>query len=71
MKKDKIYVTTMYRYGDKESHSYVSYAGFSKHKAIEDGRECQKNRGNKYYPQVVEFTPDDPTSMKIVLKLKN
>jgi hypothetical protein len=67
MKKNKIYVTTMYRWGDRESHSYVLYAGFSKHKAIKEGEDCKKDRGNKYMPEIVEFTPDDATIRKTIV----
>ena len=68
-KKNKIYITTMYRWGNNENHSYVRYAGFSKHKAIKIGETEQERRGQKYSPQVVEFTPDDPKSRKTVYDL--
>lgn len=58
MKKNKIYITTMYRWGDTEKHSYVLFAGFSKHKAITCGNTEKIDRGYKYMPQVLEFDPD-------------
>ena len=65
MKKNKIYVTTMYRWGSMERHSYVLYAGFRKSKAVDIGEEERVQRGGtKYYPRVVEFTPDKPESRK-------
>ncbi len=59
MKKNKIYVTTMYKFGDKECHSYIIYAGFSKHTAKETGTKEMNHRGNKYEPEIVEFTPGE------------
>jgi len=70
MKKNKIYVTTMYRWGNKERHSYVIFVGFSKYKAIESGTSEFDSRGGKYSPEVIEFTPDDSKSRKIVYPLK-
>ena len=67
MKKNKIYVTTMYRWGDREAHSYVLYAGFSKHEAIKVGADEREYRGNKYIPGVDEFTPGDMKSHKTVV----
>ena len=60
----------MYRWGDKENHSYVRFAGFSKHKAIKTGEDERDRRGQKYFPEVVEFTPDDPKTRKTVFDLK-
>ena len=59
----------MYRFGEKENHSYVKYAGFSKSKAIQAGKAEQDYRGQKYSPEVVEFISDDSKNTKIVLKL--
>jgi hypothetical protein len=59
MSKDKIYVVTMYRWGDRERHSYVYGVFTKKNAAIEAGKIEQVYRGgNKYYPQVMEFTPN-------------
>lgn len=58
MNQDKIYVTTMYRYGDTEAHSYVQYAGKSQEDAIEYGDKEIEHRGGKYKYQVVEFYGD-------------
>jgi len=69
-KKNKIYVTTMYRYGDIENDSYVVCAGFSKSKAIDIGEEVKEQRGGKYHPRVVEFTPDKPETRKTILELE-
>ena len=69
MKKNKIYVTTMYRWGDREAHSYVLYAGFSKHAAIKAGADERIDRGDKYIPGVDEFTPGDIKSRKTILSI--
>ncbi len=68
MKKNKIYVTTMYRFGNREHHSYVHFAGFDKDKAKEEGEKEKKHRGNKYDFEIVEFTPDKSDSRKIIKK---
>ena len=50
-----IYVTTMYRWGNREFHSYVLYAGVSQTLAITRGEAERLNRGGKYEPEVMEF----------------
>jgi hypothetical protein len=59
----------MYRYGDRESHSYIAYAGFNKHLAIVNGEDQKDYRGNKYDFEVVSFIPDVLGSRKTVYKL--
>ena len=51
----KIYVTTMYRYGDRESHSYVIHAGTDKMEAWQEGVDENDYRGCKYEFEVVSF----------------
>ena len=60
----------MYRWGFRENHSYVLYAGFSKHQAIVTGSTEQISRGDKYSPEVVEFTPGDVKTNKVVYSLE-
>ena len=51
-----IYVVTMYRYGDREKHSYDLGVWDDKEQAIKEAEEEQDFRGgNKYYPEVLEF----------------
>jgi len=69
-KKDKLYVTTMYRWGDREAHSYPFYAGPSKSHAIDVGEVEKDYRGGKYWPEVVEFVPDVAGHGKVVHELK-
>lgn len=65
-KKNKIYVTTMYRWADRSAHSYVHYAGFSKSKAKDAGDYETSYRGGKYSCEVIEITPDVPETKKII-----
>ena len=58
---NKIYVVTMYRWGDRESHSYVHGVYTDKDLAIEHARREQGYRGgNKYFPEVLEYSPNTP-----------
>jgi hypothetical protein len=58
--KGKLYVVTMYRWGDREKHSYVLGVFSKKHRAIQEGDAETEWRGGKYYPEVLETTPDPP-----------
>lgn len=51
----KIYVVTMYRYGNHENHSYVLGAWSKKAKAQDEGLAEQKYRGDKYKPEITEW----------------
>jgi hypothetical protein len=57
--KPKVYVTTMYRFGNRESHSYVLGVWSDKHYALEMGNVEELWRGGKYLPEVTEWTIDD------------
>ena len=65
MKKQYAYVTSMHRWGEKESHSYLAYAGNSKHKAMTEGQKEYVRRGGKYEYEVTEFDKDG--NRKIVI----
>ena len=55
----KVYIITMYRWGDRESHSYVLGVFTTKTKAENAAYEEQIYRGgNKYYPEVLEVPID-------------
>jgi len=61
-----IYVVTMYRYGNRENHSYVLGAYFKKDKAIKEAeREKEYRGGTKYIPEVLEIIDND---IKTILK---
>jgi hypothetical protein len=48
----------MYRWGNRNNHSYIVYAGNSKSRAIDAGEEERDYRGAKYAPEVTEHVPD-------------
>lgn len=63
-----VYVVTMYRYGDKEKHSYV-YGVFSTEATAREWGEKEKDyRGGKYEPEIIRFYVDSPTDF---LKVTN
>lgn len=68
----KIYVVSMYRWGDNEGHSYVLGAFVDDpNKAVKVGIEHMEYRGNKYSPEVVCFDDStDPPERTIIFKLK-
>ena len=45
----------MYRWGERDNHSYLLGVFDSKHKAKEMGNEHSEYRGNKYEPEIVEL----------------
>lgn len=57
----KIFVVTMYRYGDREKHSYVLGAFSNKDMAKKWGEDEEIFRGNKYKSDITIFILDDPT----------
>lgn len=63
-----VYIVTMYRYGDREKHSYV-YGAFSNENIAREWGEKEKDyRGGKYEPEIIRFCVDSPTDF---LKVKN
>jgi len=50
-----IFVTTMYKSGDRNSYSYVIFAGNIKEDAIKAGKSEKKNRSGNYDYEVVEL----------------
>ncbi len=65
-----VYVVTMYRYGDRELHSYVHGIYQKKQKAIDEAKfEKEYRGGNKYYPEVLEMALNDSNYKKIILDL--
>ena len=53
-----IYVVTMYRYGDREKHSYVLGVYSKSDSAISCGELEELWRGDKYESEVLEFPLD-------------
>ena len=63
---NKVYVTTMYRWGSSENHSYIVYAGDNLACAIQQGVYAFEYRGcGKYIPEVVCF--EDGTARETIL----
>jgi hypothetical protein len=59
----KIYVVTMYRWGDRESHSYVHGIYDDRDLAFRMAQEEKEYRGgNKYYPEILLFEKNTPLS---------
>lgn len=52
---DKVYVTTMYRYGNREKHSYVLGVWSDQDTALRAGNTEALWRGDKYEPEVTEW----------------
>ena len=53
-----VFVTTMYRYGDREKHSYVLGVWSSREIAMQAGKIEALWRGGKYEPEVTEWKVD-------------
>jgi hypothetical protein len=56
--KGKLYIVTMYRWGNRENHSYVIGAFTKKQKALDEGEREAQYRGGKYDPEVLEVDPN-------------
>jgi hypothetical protein len=71
MSKDKIYVVTMYRWGERENHSYVLGAYTKKALAISEADKEEQNRGAKYIAEILEYNPNetDPEKAKEIRSL--
>lgn len=65
----KVYVVTMYRWGDRENHSYVLGVWDDKDVAIEKGKEEISYRGGKYEPEVISIEINSPSSIDTVYDL--
>ena len=56
--KDILYVVTMYRWGDRDAHSYVLGVYTKKNAAIKAAELDTEYRGGKYAPEVLEVRPN-------------
>jgi len=65
--KNAIYVVTMYKFGERNNHSYVLIATMKKHKAIIMAEKEEQNSGEKYKAEIIEFIGD---SSKTILELE-
>lgn len=67
----KIYVVTMYRWGDREAHSYVEGAYLDPIVAETMGEHEALYRGGKYEFEVLEFDPYNADHMKTYIPMKS
>ena len=56
--KNDLYVVTMYRWGDRDGHSYVLGVYTKKNAAINAAESEAEYRGGKYAPEVLEVKPN-------------
>ena len=66
----KVYVVTMYRWGDREAHSYVLGVFGGKVRAFEEAWGAEECRGGKYEPEIVEMALNKPETKKGILPLE-
>ena len=59
MAKNKTYVVTAFRWGDRKDHSYLSGVFSKKAQAMKDADEEVEYRGGKYSCQVEQMTLDE------------
>ena len=60
----------MYRFADRELHSYVFGVYNDKENALQQAQEERMNRGgNKYWPEVLEMNINENTNHKIIMGL--
>jgi len=68
-----MYIVTMYRYANREAHSYVLGVWNEKRMVMKAAEKEEENRGGKYIAEIVEVIPDqvlDGTEKTIVLNQK-
>lgn len=68
MESQNIYVTTMYKAGDRNCYSYVAFAASSKEEVIEAGESEKKNRSHNYDYEVVELKSGVLRVQKVITK---
>lgn len=50
-----IYIVTMYRFGDREKHSYIQGLYTVEKTALKEASSEEKLRGNKYSAEIIKF----------------
>lgn len=58
LKEKRAFITTMYRYGNRELHSYVLGVWSTREKAMQAGETEALWRGGKYEPEVTPWVID-------------
>ncbi len=66
----KVYVVTVYRYGNKEGHSYVVGVYSEQWKALIAAQKEQDYRGGKYDYEVIQVEIDVDKQRKIIFPMK-
>ena len=65
-----VYVVTMYRWGNREKHSYLHGVYDDKELAIKEAGEEQSSRGgNKYFPEILAITLNKADNWQAIKKL--
>ena len=65
----KVYMVTMYRYGDKESHSYPLGVWSDPEIAKMNGNTEVLWRGRKYYFEIVGYELDTPNDLDTIAEV--
>ncbi len=63
-----VFCVTAYRFGNKESHSYVVGVYEKEKEAIKFAEEERKYRGGKYECEVIKIEMESYRSYKIIVK---
>lgn len=64
----EIYVVHAFRWGDRESHSYIAGVYRKKNAALTKAHDEREHRGGKYICEVREFIPGEDHE-KVILPL--
>ncbi len=62
MNKNKIYVITMYKWGERINHSYVLGVYTKKALAISEADKEEQDRAGKYMSEILEYNPNETNS---------
>lgn len=65
MSKSAVYTVTAYRWGDRNTHSYVVGVYSKKHSALKAAQVEKEYRGGKYECEVIEWNLDSGNEGKI------
>jgi len=68
MSKNKIYVVTMYRSGNRDSHSYVLGAYIKKSLALSEADKEENDRGGKYLSEILKYNYNETNSQPKEIK---
>jgi hypothetical protein len=66
LRQKPVYVVTMYRWGNRENHSYVATVSLDADKARQMAEQEEIDRGGKYQAEVIEVPVDDTDGEKFI-----